>query len=146
MNLQMIEYAENELKLTGFDQSAFGKTALLYLNQLNEMAKGDPFLSKQLHDMIGTLINKEPISPLYEDELVEIEVYNPTDKGLEPIKRKQHPRCPYVYEENGKFFDDRGIGFQQADGSRWYGTNGPYVSKIEITFPYLRKEKTIFVN
>ena len=141
-----MNFITKELELNNFIVTDFGKSIVEYAKQLWKMADADPNGLDMLHEMVTKIIKREPVSILYEDELIETEHYNVTVDGIKTVIRLQHPRCPYVHKMGDKYYDDRGIAFINKDGTKWYGNNNGYSSIVEITFPYHRHERIIYTN
>jgi len=58
------KYAENELKLTGFDKTEFGKTTLQLLNDLADISQNNPDTMNQFCQLLPRLIDYKPLSPI----------------------------------------------------------------------------------
>ena len=141
-----IHFAELELKLSGFAETDYGKAALEYIKQTYKIVNNDINYVRRLHKNIAGLVDQIPLAPLLESELQETEVLEFKNGTYIKSFRKQHVRVPFVYEQDGKFYDDRAVAFVNNDGNIWYGSNGKYVSRKEITFPYYRQEELIKVD
>lgn len=139
-----LDHAALELKLLEYEGTPLYDATLKYLAELWDVCDGEQHVLDVYHNMVKDLINLEPLSELYEHELVEIEL---KPEYAKEMVRKNHPRCQWVYSENGKFFDERAFGFQKANGNIYYGmaTNGD-MSCREITFPYKRKPVIIYLG
>ena len=57
-------YASKELELSGFDQTSFGKTVLILLDDLAELTQSDVETMKQLCNLLPRLIDQIPIAPI----------------------------------------------------------------------------------
>lgn len=141
-----IQFAELELKLSGFLETEYGKAALEYIKQTYSICNNDINAVRNLHKNIVGLVDQNPLSPLLEEELVMTETLEYSNGTYVKSFRKQHPRVPFVYERDGKYYDDRAICFVNNDGSAWYGQNGRHRSMREITFPYYRKEVRQYIG
>lgn len=144
--LDPIQYAEKELELSGFMATDFGKAALEFIKQTYNMANNDMAAVRLIYANIAALVDLNPLAPLLEEEMEEQETLDYANGGLVKIMRKQHKRCPWVYEKDGKYWDDRAVAFQNKDGGIWYGQNGNHRSKREITFPYYRREQLVYIG
>jgi hypothetical protein len=87
-------YAEHELKLIGFDQTEFGKTALKLLDELADLTKNDSETMKQICNFLPRLIDRKPLSVITEDDF-EVETHFEGDRSVE-ISRCT--RYPYIYK------------------------------------------------
>lgn len=141
-----LQFAELELKLSGFSETEYGKAALEYIKQTYNIVNSDINGVRRLHQNIAGLVDQVPLAPLLEEELQMTETLEFRNGAYTKMFRKQHPRVPFVYEYDGKFYDDRAIAFVQADGTVWYGQNGKHRSKKEITFPYYRQEQRVYID
>jgi hypothetical protein len=141
-----IQFAELELKLSGFADTDYGKAALEYIKQTYKIVNDDINGVRNLHTKIMGLVNQVPLSPLLEEELVNTETLDFYNGAYIKIFRREHPRVPFVYERDGRFYDDRAVGFVNEDGNVWYGSNGKHVSRKEISFPYFRQEEIVKVE
>ena len=133
-------YAETELKLSGFDQTEFGETALRLLDNLVDLSKGDVDTMKQLCGLIPKLIDRKPLTAITEDDF-EIETYSEGDQNIEILRCT---RYPYVYSMNGKYYDDRAVAFRRynrPESDRMYIYQTTNSSKQEITLPYYPVEE-----
>lgn len=141
-----IQFAELELKLSGFSETEYGKAALEYIKQTYKLVNNDINGVRGLHKNIMGLIDQVPLAPLLEEEMRETETLDFHNGAYIKIFRKEHPRVPFVYQRDGKYYDDRAVGFVNEDGNVWYGSNGKYISRREITFPYFRREEIVKVQ
>jgi hypothetical protein len=133
-------YVERELKLSGFDQTEFGKTSLKLLEDLADLTQGDSETMKQLCSLLPRLIDRKPLTAITEDDF-EMEIYTEGDRTVE-ISRCT--RYPYVYKMDGKYWDDRAVAFRRADSAesdRMYIYQTGNSSKQEITLPYFPSEE-----
>jgi len=153
MNLQenrledFLKYVKTELELSNFDKTEFGKSTVEYLQQLYALTNGNSITMNLLHNNVEKLIQNVPIVPLQESELVETYA-DVNDGNGTKITIMKHPRYEYVYKDptDGKYYNDRGIGFKTKNGLVYYGSNGANISKVEIQFPYTVEPKIIDVD
>lgn len=137
---QFLDHLNTEFNLIGFTDYEFGKNMAVFLERLFDEVKGDPLKMKQYMDLMYRIIDKNPLSPLLEEELVEVEYHD----GVKVIK---HPRYEWIEKNtDGTYSDVHGIAFINLDGLKWYGVNGEYISRIPITFPYYPKEKIVYTD
>ena len=133
-------YAQKELELSGFDQTDFGKTVTILLENLADLSKDDPNTMKQLVNLLPRLIDRQPIAPITEDDF-ELESVTDGDKS---VGIARCTRYPYAYRTpDGKYWDDRAVAFRYSDEP---DTNKIYLyqlgnsSKQEIILPYYPSE------
>jgi len=128
-------YASKELELSGFDQTSFGKTLLILLDDLAELTQGDAETMKQLCNLLPRLIDQIPIAPITEEDF-KVELYTEGDRTVELVRCT---RYPYVYKMDDKYYDDRAVAFRYSDSEesdRMYIYQTGNSSKQEITLPY----------
>jgi len=137
----LIKYAENELKLIGFDQTPVGETMLEFLKNSAELSKNDLATMTELSGMLTRLINRQPISPITESDFVS-ETYTENSNTVEIMRCT---RYPYLYRmPDGKYYDDRAVAFRYADSNsndKMYLYQSEKGSKQEVTLPYYPNEE-----
>ena len=137
----LIKYAENELKLIGFDQTPVGETMLEFLKNSAELSKNDVATMTELSGMLTRLINRQPISPVTESDFVS-ETYTENSNTVEIMRCT---RYPYLYRmPDGKYYDDRAVAFRYADSNsndKMYLYQSEKGSKQEVTLPYYPSEE-----
>lgn len=141
-----IQFAEQELKLAGFADTAYGKATLEYIKQSYAMANNDINVVRNLFNNIIGLINHNPLVPITEDEFEPTEILEYMNGEYKKVIRSQHKRIPFIFKLDGKYYDERAIAFVQGENT-WYGSNGENKSLREITeFPYYRREQQIYLD
>jgi len=133
------EYAKQELDLIGFKQSQFGEACLEFLDKLADVAGNDPESMKQVAAILPRLIDRRPLSPVTEADF-EVETHAEGDRTVE-IERCT--RYPYLYKQDGKYYDDRAVAFQYEDSApndRMYIYQSGNLSKQEVEMPYFPQE------
>ena len=134
------KYAERELELTGFMQSDFGPTCLEFLDKCADVAGNDPQSMKRICEILLRLIDRRPLSPITEKDF-EAETHVEGDRTIEILRCT---RYPYLYKQDGKYWDDRAVAFQQADsapGDRTYLYQSGNSSKQQVELPYFPVER-----
>jgi len=134
------EYAERELELTGFMQAPFGEACLDFLEKLADVAGNDPESMKQVAAIIPRLIDKQPLSAITEADF-ETETHTEGDRSVEILRCT---RYPYLYKQDGKYWDDRAVAFRKADSAesdRMYIYQSGNSSKQEVELPYFPQER-----
>jgi len=133
------EYAERELELIGFMETDFGKTCLKFLEDLADIAGSNPESMKAVCEMLPRLIDRRPLSAITEEDFV-----TETHKvGSKTIDIERCTRYPYLYKQDGRYWDDRAIVFQKEDsalGDKMYIYQNNNSSKQEVTLPYFPTE------
>ena len=141
----LTKYAENELKLIGFDQTPIGKTMLEFLKNSAELSKNDPVTMTEIANMLSKLINRQPISHITETDFA----LEYPDHEHSQLNLMRCTRYPHVYQTaDGKYWDDRAVAFRfanslETDRMFVYRPNG---SKREITLPYYPETKIEYLN
>ena len=136
-----ILYAEKELELNGLINTDVGKQMLQLLKTSWEFGQGNQLMPITVVDMLDRLNKKLPLLPLEEDGMALVHYENGPD-------RMHHSRYYPVYQtEDGKYYDDRAVGFIRDDGSiaYFYG-NSEYNSIKEIQFPYYPKPQYVYIS
>ena len=134
------EYAERELELTGFMATAFGETCLKFLDDLADVAGEDPESMKTVASMLTRLIDRRPLSAITEADF-EVETHS---EGSRTVEIERCTRYPYLYKQDGKYYDDRAVAFQREDsqpGDRMYVYQSGNSSKQEVKLPYFPVER-----
>ena len=134
------QYAERELKLTGFMESEFGSVCLDFLEKCADVAGSDPESMKRVCEIIPRLIDRKPLSVITEADF-ELETHTEGDRTVEILRCT---RYPYLYKMDGKYYDDRAVAFRRADSretDRMYIYQGKNGSKQEVELPYFPKEE-----
>ena len=134
------EYAERELELTGFMETAFGETCLKFLDDLADVAGEDPESMKTVAGMLTRLIDRRPLSAITEEDF-ETETHV---EGSRTVEIARCTRYPYLYKQDGKYYDDRAVAFQREDsqpGDRMYVYQSGNSSKQEVKLPYFPVER-----
>jgi hypothetical protein len=134
------EYAERELELTGFMATAFGKTCLQFLDDLADVAGEDPESMKTVTGMLTRLIDRRPLSAITESDF-ETETHS---EGSRTVEIERCTRYPYLYKQDGRYWDDRAVAFQREDsapGDRMYVYQSGNSSKQEVELPYFPVER-----
>jgi len=134
------EYAERELELIGFMETDFGKTCLKFLEDLADIAGSNPESMKAVCEILPRLIDKQPLSAITEADF-ETETYV---EGNRSVVIERCTRYPYLYKQDGKYWDDRAIAFQKEDSApkdRMYVYQNGNSSKQEVELPYFPQEK-----
>jgi len=129
------EYAERELELIGFMETEFGRTCLKFLEDLAEISDNNPNTMKSVLEIIPRLIDKKPLSEITE---ADFKSENFT-KGDSIIELERCTRYPYLYKHEGRYWDDRAIGFVKEDNNLndiMYIYQGNISSKQQVTLPY----------
>lgn len=138
-NSHLLEFARQELKLTHFDQSELNTPILDLLEHSSKMCNNNPETMKQIVNMIIRLIDRSPLAPITEEDF-EIETYVEGDRSLEILRCT---RYPYLYKQDGKYWDDRAIAFRFSDSAetdKMYLYQTGMNSKQEISLPYFPSE------
>jgi hypothetical protein len=141
----LIKFAENELKLIGFDQAPVGQTMLEFLKNSAELSNNDSVTMAEMSNMLTKLINRQPISPITE---ADFKLEYP-DQEHSQLNLMRCTRYPHVYQSaDGKYWDDRAVAFRFANSPETdrmfvYRPNG---SKREITLPYYPDTKVEYLN
>jgi hypothetical protein len=128
------EYAKQELSKIGFGETDLERSIIMLLQSICSMHK-DPSVIKGFLNMIERIVEKKPLSPLLEEELLE------DDNG-----NTYHPRYDHIQKIDNYYVDTRAIGFVNNKGEKWYGANGVWRSSKQITFPYYPEEQIIFTG
>jgi len=134
------EYAERELELTGFMETEFGATCLRFLEDLAEVAGSDPESMKAVCEILPRLIDRRPLSAITERDF-ETETHS---EGSRTVEIERCTRYPYLYKQDGKYWDDRAVAFQREDsapGDRMYVYQLGNSSKQEVELPYFPQER-----
>ena len=134
------EYAQRELELTGFSETKFGTTCLQYLDDLADVAGDDPESMKTVAGMLTRLIDKRPLSAITEEDF-ETETHV---EGSRTVEIERCTRYPYLYKQDGRYWDDRAVAFQREDsapGDRMYVYQSGKSSKQEVELPYFPVEQ-----
>ena len=134
------EYAERELELTGFMATEFGTTCLKFLDDLADVAGEDPESMKTVAGMLTRLIDRRPLSAITEDDF-ETETHS---EGSRTVEIERCTRYPYLYKQDGRYWDDRAVAFQREDGQpgdRMYVYQSGNSSKQEVKLPYFPVER-----
>ena len=134
------EYAQRELELTGFMATEFGTTCLKFLDDLADVAGEDPESMKTVAEMLTRLIDRRPLSAITEEDF-ETETHQEGDRTVE-IERCT--RYPYLYTQDGRYWDDRAVAFRRADSAdtdRMYVYQSGNSSKQEVELPYFPREQ-----
>ena len=134
------KYAERELELTGFMQSEFGPVCLEFLEKCADIAGSDPENMKRICEILPRLIDRRPLSPITEADF-ETETHVEGDRTIEILRCT---RYPYLYKQDGKYYDDRAVAFRRADSAetdRMYIYQSGNSSKQEVTLPYFPVER-----
>ena len=134
------EYAQRELELTGFMATEFGTTCLKFLDDLADVAGEDPESMKTVAEMLTRLIDRRPLSAITEEDF-ETETHQEGDRTVE-IERCT--RYPYLYKQDGRYWDDRAVAFRRADSAdtdRMYVYQSGNSSKQEVELPYFPREQ-----
>jgi len=131
------------------DVQTLRPSSLEYLEEIYDISDGDPAAMFKYVGILVRLIDKMPLSNLYEHEMEEIDVDNGDGTF---VKQLRHKRYPHIWKSNdGKYINDHGVVYvNQKTGDRQYrylGEPGSQNSSaIYITFPYYPVEKIIFYN
>ena len=140
------KYAEHELKIIGFMDSPFGNICLEFLDNCADICGNDIDSMKKICEMLPRLINKEPLSPITEEDFEEEDFSN----DIHEYKIKRCTRFPYIYQEpNGKYYNDRARAFVLKTNDH---THKLYLyqknnnSKQEIQLPYFPFEEIIVLE
>ena len=141
-----IMFAERELELSGFADTDFGRAALEYIKQTWKISNQDIGIVRTLQKRINSLVDQVPLAPIVEDDFVVTEVLDYQNGTMVKATRKQNYRVPFVYLENGKYYDDRALAFYNDHGDVWYGNDSVRTSKKEIQLPYFREEVRVKVD
>ena len=134
------EYAQRELELTGFMATEFGKTCLKFLDDLADVAGEDPESMKTVASMLTRLIDRRPLSAITEEDF-ETETHS---EGGRTVEIERCTRYPYLYKQDGKYYDDRAVAFRRADSAetdRMYIYQTGNSSKQEVELPYFPREE-----
>ena len=134
------EYAQRELELTGFMATEFGKTCLKFLDDLADVAGEDPESMKTVASMLTRLIDRRPLSAITEEDF-ETETHS---EGSRTVEIERCTRYPYLYKQDGRYWDDRAMAFKRADsaeGDRMYIYQSGNSSKQEVKLPYFPREE-----
>jgi hypothetical protein len=138
-----IMFAQRELELSGFADTDFGKAALEYIKQTWKISNYDLNIVRNLQKRINSLVDQVPLAPLVEEDFVDTEVLDYKNGSMVKGTRKQNYRVPFVYMQDGKYYDDRAIAFYNDHGDVWYAVDNTRSSKQEIQLPYFREEKRV---
>ena len=139
------KYAERELELIGFMQSEFGPACLDFLEKCADVAGNDLESMKKIFEIVPRLIDRRPLSPITEADF-EAETHVEGDHSLEILRCT---RYPYLYKQDGKYWDDRAVVFSRADSAdtdRMYLYQTGYNSKQEVDLPYFPKEEVKIIQ
>jgi len=134
------QYAERELELTGFMQSEFGPACLDFLDKCADVAGSDPESMKRVCEILPRLIDRLPLSAITEADF-ETETYT---EGNRTVEIKRCTRYPYLYKQDGRYYDDRAVAFRRADSAesdRMYIYQTGNSSKQEVQLPYFPREE-----
>ena len=134
------KYAERELELTGFMQSEFGPACLEFLDRCADVAGNDPESMKRICEILPRLIDRRPLSVITEADF-ETETHSEGDRTVEILRCT---RYPYLYKQDGRYWDDRAVAFQREDsapGDRMYVYQSGNSSKQEVELPYFPVER-----
>lgn len=138
------EYAKKELKLTNFDKTNFGKSAITLLEDVADLSKNDPSTMKSLIGLLIRLVDLQPLAPITEDDFDNIE----KDTDSNPPVSMCH-RYPYIYrDKDGKYWNDRAVAFidKKEPNNKMYLYQAVRNSKQEITLPYYPKEVIDYID
>lgn len=141
-----IMFAQRELELSGFADTDFGKAALEYIKQTWKISNNDIGIVRNLQKKINSLVDQVPLSPLVEEDFIDTEVLDYKNGEMVKSFRKQNYRVPFVYMQDGKYYDDRAIAFYNDHGDVWYAVDSTKSSRQEIQLPYFREEKRVKVK
>jgi hypothetical protein len=128
------EYAKQELGKIGFTDTEIERSILMLLQSISSL-HNEPSVIKGFLHMIERIVEKKPLSPLLEEELLE------DDNG-----NIYHPRYNHIQKIDNYYVDTRAIAFINNKGHKWYGANGIWRSSKQITFPYYPEEQVIFTG
>lgn len=141
------DFATQELELSGFLNTDFGKSCLDLLNKCSDFCNEDPHSMKTVLEILPKLIDKMPLSPITEeDEFREEDYSNGENKHI--IKRCV--RYPQLYQDmNGKYYDEKAIVFISTVGTdihKSYLYQKKYNSKKEVTLPYFPQQEEVLIQ
>jgi hypothetical protein len=134
-DINLLDFARNELKLIGFDNSDLNNPMLEFLQSAQNVCHNNPDTMKQIVNLLSKLIDRMPLSPITENDF-ELEHQDDT------ITIYRCTRHPHIYSTgDGKYWNDRAIAFQFEDSNDiMYLYSSKNNSKQEITLPYFPKE------
>jgi len=134
------EYAERELELIGFMKTEFGVTCLKFLEDLADVAGSDPVSMKAVCEMLPRLIDRRPLSAITEQDFEK----ETLTEGSRTVEIERCTRYPYLYKQDGRYWNDRAIAFQREGATsreRMYLYQSENSSKQEVELPYFPSEK-----
>jgi len=141
-----VMFAQHELELAGFADTDFGKAALEYIKQTWKISNHNINFVRNLQNRINSLVNQIPLAPIVEEDFVDTEILQYNNGTMEKGYRKQNYRVPFVYMQDGKYYDDRAVAFYNDHGDVWYAVDSTKSSRQEIQLPYFREEERVKVD
>lgn len=133
----IVSFAEKELELANLKDKKIGKVVLEFVSNLSKVTDGTPRTMLPILDSIRNIIEHRPITPITSKDFRPKKIDSGTkeDYILEVCER-----YPSVYkDEDGKYYDDRAIGFtieNKSDLKIIFIYQNEISSKQEIQLPY----------
>lgn len=142
---QLKEFAKEELTRAGFMNSEFGNSCLDFLDKCSDITDNDTNGMKKLCELLPKLIDRYPISAITKDDFQD----ETHIEGKQVIVIRRCTRYPYIYEQDGKYYNDRAIAFQKLDSNKndkMYLYQTVHNSKQEIELPYFLNEEIKIID
>jgi len=134
------QFAENELERAGFGETEFKDAVLHFLDAASKISNKDPSVIKQLTSVIHALVDHRVLTEITEEDF-ETETHV---EGSRTVEIERCTRYPYLYKQDGRYWDDRAVAFQREDsapGDRMYVYQSGNSSKQEVELPYFPQER-----
>ena len=142
----LLNYAKREFKIAKCEDTELSKAMLNFLEVACNHTNNEPENIKKIINMLNLLVDMHPIVEITEDDFVE-EVHQ--EDGKEDFKILRCTRYEHVYKEDGRYWNDRAIGFRRFDqgpNDIMFTTQGHLSSKQEIQLPYFPTTRVVMVE
>jgi len=127
----VVEHSRRELALLGLDRIGIDTAIVEFIKDLHTKLGNQPGAMKSIANYVEQLIDKKPIAPITEADF------------------DQDGRCTryeYIYRaSDGLYYNDRAVVFKKGLDTQ-YVYQGQYMSKREITLPYILCEEVVTLD